>query len=45
MKAEVRIRRRKFETRKPQEVVLRREQVEFEEIDAQEPERKLGANS
>lgn len=45
LREEVRIRRRKFETRKPQEVTLRREQVEFEEIDPEQPERKLGANS
>jgi len=45
LREEVRIRRRKFETRKPQEVTLRREQVEFEEISPEEPERRSGANS
>jgi uncharacterized protein (TIGR02271 family) len=45
LREEVRIRRRKFETRKPQEVTLRREQVEFEEISSEEPERRSGASS
>lgn len=45
LREEVRIRRRQFETRKPQEVTLRREQVEFEEIVPDETARKSSANS
>jgi uncharacterized protein (TIGR02271 family) len=45
LREEVRIRRHKFETRKPQEVILRREQVEFEEIVPGESAKKSSANS
>lgn len=41
LREEIRIRRRKFETRKPQEVTLRREQVEFEEIPPEEPTKEI----
>lgn len=45
LREEVRIRRHKFETRKPQQVTLRTEQVEFEEVIPGEAERSSGANS
>ncbi len=45
LREEVRIRRRQFETRKPQEVILRSEQVEFEEIAPENLPRDRGANA
>jgi uncharacterized protein (TIGR02271 family) len=44
LREEVRIRRRQFETRKPQEVTLRSEQVEFEEITPQDTARDSKAD-